>query len=160
MLDQLEELQGQGEDARPLLNQLRPVMGEGSDWRTELVLQYGRGLRPWQWLTSIFMHSDIMHLVGNMIFLWSFGLLLEGKLGWWLFAVVYLGMGAAQSFVEQTLMLFSSGSSLGASSAIFSLLALVVIFAPLNSFETFFFSAFVSLWSRYRFSCSVPSTCL
>lgn len=142
MLEQLEKLQAQDEDARPALNQLRPVMGEDSDWRTELVLQHGRGLRPWQWLTTLFMHADIMHLIGNMIFLWSFGLLLEGKLGWWLFAPVYLGMGAAQAFAEQTLMFFSSGFSLGASAAIFSLLALVVIFAPLNSFETFFFIGF------------------
>lgn len=36
-------------------------------------------------------------------------------------------------------MFFSTGTSLGASGAIFSLLALVVIFAPLNTFETLLF---------------------
>ena len=142
VVEQLDAMQAQGQDAKPFINQLRPVMGQSSDWRTELLLQYGRGLRPWQWLTSIFMHGDIMHLIGNMIFLWSFGLLLEGKLGWWLFSLAYLGMGAFESLVEQSLMLFSNGASLGASAAIFSLLALVVIFAPLNSFETFLFVGF------------------
>ena len=111
-------------------------LDDTSDWRTELLLQYGKGYRPWQWLSCLFMHADLGHLIGNMVFLWSFGLLLEGKLGWWLFSTVYLGMGVFQSFAEQTLMFFASGSSLGASGAIFSLLALVVIFAPLNSFET------------------------
>ncbi len=28
-------------------------------WRDHLVLQFGQGLLPWQWLTSMFMHQDI-----------------------------------------------------------------------------------------------------
>lgn len=132
----LEELGRKGIDTEQFLNPLTPVMAGPDGWQRELLLQYGKGYRPWQWLTSIFMHAGLGHLIGNMIFLWSFGLLLEGKLGWWLFLSVYLGMGVFQSFVSQTLMFFATGASLGASGAIFSLLALVVIFAPLNSFET------------------------
>ncbi len=142
VIEQLRALQAEGGDLEELEKQLTPVMSDSSEWRRELLLQYGRGLRPWQWLTCLFMHIDLGHLIGNMIFLWSFGLLLEGKLGWWLFASVYLGMGVFQSFAEQILLFFSSGASLGASGAIFSLLALVVIFAPLNSFETFLFIGF------------------
>jgi membrane associated rhomboid family serine protease len=111
-------------------------------WREELALQFGRGLRPWQWVTSLFLHSDPRHLIVNMIFLWSFGLVIEGKLGWLLFSLMYLGLGAFQGFAEQTLLLFASGETLGASGAIFSLLGLVVVFAPLNSFETFVFFGF------------------
>ena len=136
---QLQDLRAEGGDLDQFRKKLTPVMAGSSEWREELLLQYGRGLRPWQWLTCLFMHADLGHLIGNMIFLWSFGLLLEGKLGFWLFALVYLGMGMFQSLAEQTLMIFASGSSLGASGAIFSLLALVVIFAPLNSFETILF---------------------
>ncbi len=100
------------------------------------MLEYGK-IRPWQWVTCMFMHADIGHLIGNMIFLWAFGLVLEGKLGWLLFSGVYLAMGVFQSFAEQVLGYFIlQGASLGASGAIFSLLALVLIFAPLNSFET------------------------
>jgi len=106
------------------------------DWREELLLQYGQGLRPWQWITNMFMHANIVHLVGNMIFLWSFGLVLEGKMGWLLFLTVYVGMGCFQSFLLQTSLFFLDGASLGASGAIFSLMALVVIFAPLNCYET------------------------
>jgi len=142
VIRQMRELPAEGGALEELKNQLTPVMADSSEWRRELLLQYGKGLRPWQWLTCLFMHIDLGHLIGNMIFLWSFGLLLEGKLGWWLFALVYLGMGVFQSFAEQTLLFFSSGASMGASGAIFSLLALVVIFAPLNSFETFLFIGF------------------
>ena len=139
VLQQLQDLQAEGGDLAEFKKQWTPVKAASSGWREELLLQYGRGLRPWQWLTCMFMHIDLVHLIGNMIFLWSFGLLLEGKLGWWLFGLVYLGMGMFQSFAEQALMFLASGSSLGASGAIFSLLALVVIFAPLNSFETILF---------------------
>jgi membrane associated rhomboid family serine protease len=100
-----------------------------------LSLQFGHGFLPWQWVTSMFMHMDIMHLIGNMIFLWSFGLVLEGKMGHFLFAGLYLAMGIVQAILVQALMLFFEGSALGASGAIFSLLAIVVIFAPVNSFE-------------------------
>src|ERR671939_634338 len=56
------------------------------------ILQFGHW-NPVQWLTSNFMHAHIVHLLGNMIFLWAFGLVIEGKLGWWRFLVVYLGIG-------------------------------------------------------------------
>ena len=139
LIQELQEAVAAGQDGKELQRQWKPVRASQSESPSELMLHYGRGLRPWQWLTSMFMHSDLFHLLGNMIFLWSFGLLLEGKLGWWLFSAVYLGMGGFQSALEQCLMLFSSGGSLGASSVISSLLALVVVFAPLNSFESFVF---------------------
>ncbi|HEV3416610.1 MAG TPA: rhomboid family intramembrane serine protease, partial [Pirellulales bacterium] len=48
-------------------------------------LQFGHGLQPGQWVSNNFLHSDIVHLLGNMFFLWGFGLVVEGKLGWWRF---------------------------------------------------------------------------
>lgn len=142
LMQKLNAMQAVGQDIEQLELEWTPVASGGSHWQSELLLQYGRGLRPWQWLTSLFMHSDLGHLIGNMIFLWSFGLLLEGKLGWWLFTTIYIGMGMCESLIEQVLMLFASGGSLGASSAIFSLLAMVVVLAPLNAFETVLFLGF------------------
>lgn len=43
-----------------------------------------------------------------MFFLWSVGLIVEGKPGWYRFLVVYLFIGAGQSAIEQSLMLFLS----------------------------------------------------
>lgn len=53
-------------------------------------LQYGEGLNPVQWLSSAFAHAGFMHILGNMFFLWGFGLVVEGKLGWRRFLPLYL----------------------------------------------------------------------
>ena len=72
-----------------------------------LALEHGNGLHPLQWITSNFIHGGFMHLFGNMVFLWGFGLVVEGKLGWWRFLLVYLGIGIAQCAFEQTVTLAS-----------------------------------------------------
>lgn len=96
-------------------------------------LGYGEGLHPTQWLTSNFAHAGIMHLVGNMLFLWAYGIIVEGKLGWWKFLAVYLGIGVLQSALEQIVMLRADGGgSLGASAAIFGLMAICLVWAPKN----------------------------
>lgn len=109
----------------------------GGPFGRHFVLAFGEGYNPLQWLTAMFMHMDIFHLVGNMIFLWSFGLVLEGKLGNFVFPAIYVATGIVQAIIVQTLMFFSDGAALGASGAIFSMLAMVVVFAPVNSFEVF-----------------------
>ena len=96
----------------------------------QLMLQYGT-FKPWQWITSNFMHAGIMHLLGNMFCLWGFGLVVEGKIGWWRFLLVYLGIGITQCGLEQTLMLFADkGGSLGASAIIYGLMAMCMVWAP------------------------------
>jgi membrane associated rhomboid family serine protease len=96
------------------------------------MLAFGDGLQPYQWVTSVFMHADLGHLLGNMIFLWGFGLVIEGKLGWWRFLLVYLGLGIVQSTVVQICMQHELGYALGASGAIYGLLAMALIWAPRN----------------------------
>src|SRR5579862_4155845 len=87
-------------------------------------LQFGQGLHPLQWITNNFLHADILHLVGNMFFLWGFGLVVEGKLGWWRFLLLYLTMGAIYGFIIQAVMLGAHGAALGASGVIFGLMAI------------------------------------
>ena len=85
------------------------------------VLEYGTGLHPIQWLLSPFMHGGIEHLLGNMVFLWTFGLVTEGKLGWWRFLAVYLGIAVGQSAIEQAVFPLIAPDvpyTLGASAAI------------------------------------------
>ena len=104
------------------------------------ILNYGESLTPLQWLLSMFLHFDVGHLLGNMIFLWVFGLVIEGKIGWWRFLLCYLGIGIVQSAGEQSLQLFlgGEGGSLGASSAIYGLLAMAAIWAPKNDIMVFY----------------------
>jgi membrane associated rhomboid family serine protease len=101
----------------------------GSTW----ALQFGHGLHPLQWITSNFIHGNFFHLLGNMICLWSFGLVVEGKLGWYRTLAVFFGIGAAQGAVEQVFMLFSSGGeAFGASAIIYGFMAMSLIWAPEN----------------------------
>ena len=99
---------------------------------TPWMLAFGDGMHPAQWVTSVFMHAGFMHLLGNMIFLWGFGLVIEGKLGWWRFLIIYLGLGAFESAAAQLYMLDGEGFALGASGAIYGLLAMALIWAPRN----------------------------
>jgi membrane associated rhomboid family serine protease len=110
------------------------------------VLAYGEGLHPQQWFLSMFMHAGIEHLVGNMLFLWVFGLVVEGKLGWWKFLPCYVGIGALQAMCEQIIMSGYTGDSsgsLGASAAIFGLMGMAAVWAPMNEIRFLFLFFFV-----------------
>ncbi|HVX15182.1 MAG TPA: rhomboid family intramembrane serine protease [Pirellulales bacterium] len=97
------------------------------------ILVYGDGLHPLQWITSNFLHAGFLHLLGNMVFLWAFGLVVEGKLGWWRFLAVYLGIGVLQCGLEQACMLGAEeGGSLGASAIIYGVMAMALVWAPKN----------------------------
>ncbi len=95
-----------------------------------LSLPHGQGLTPIPWVTSNLIHMNAGHLIGNMIFLWCFGLIVEGKIGWARFAAVYFAIGAIQCFTEQILFWNSEGISCGASAVIFGLMAICLIWAP------------------------------
>ena len=94
-------------------------------------LSHGEGLHPIQWFTSFFMHASIGHLIGNLIFLWAFGLVVEAKVGPAIFISSYLLIGIVQNALEQLIFLpFPADPSLGASSAIYGILILAMLFAP------------------------------
>jgi membrane associated rhomboid family serine protease len=101
------------------------------------VLRYGEWA-PWQWLTSVFLHAGWLHLLGNMLFLWVFGLVVEGKIGWWRFLALFGAIAVASGFLEQTLMLRAQGGSLGASGVIFGLIGVAMVWAPENEVECLF----------------------
>lgn len=97
------------------------------------ILQYGEGLKPLQWITSNFVHGSLMHLAGNMVALWTFGLLVEGKVGPLIFLPMYLGMGFVQCGLEQAAMSGAGhGGSFGASAILFGLMAIAFIWSPKN----------------------------
>ncbi len=69
------------------------------------ILAFGDGLHPIQWLTHNFLHINWLHLIGNMLFLWPFGLVVEGKLGWFRMLIFYLLIGSGQGMCQQVIML-------------------------------------------------------
>lgn len=131
-------------------------LGPVENW----VLSYGDGLHPQQWMLSTFMHGSLEHLIGNMLFLWVFGLVVEGKLGWWKFLACYLGIGVTQSMCEQLIMLGYEGDpngSLGASAAIFGLMAIAAVWAPMNNIN--FVLGFWYRATDFEVNISVVAAC-
>jgi membrane associated rhomboid family serine protease len=97
------------------------------------VLVVGDGVRPVQWLTNNFLHSGFFHLAGNMIFLWTFGFVVEGKLGWVRFLIIYLLLGVSESAAMQLLLPSEHEvSMLGSSTIVFGLMGMCLVWAPRN----------------------------
>ena len=106
-------------------------------WIDALVLSYGT-ITPWTWITSAFVHAGIFHLGVNLVFLWTFGLVVEGAVGWRRFLPIYLAIVASQSALEQLLMLGADvGGSCGASAGVSGLMAIAAIWAPRNYLTVF-----------------------
>jgi membrane associated rhomboid family serine protease len=116
-------------------------------------------------ITSIFLHGSIWHLLGNLLFLWVFGVKVEEKLGHRWFAVFYVGAGIVATLIQYA---FTSGSTvpvIGASGAIAGLMgaylvwwprAKILSFVPLLLFIVVEIPAFVVLllWFGLQFFTS------
>jgi len=69
-------------------------------------------------VTSMFLHGGLMHLVGNMLFLWIFGDNLEDRMGHLPFLAFYLATGIAAGITHILGGPFSQVPTVGASGAI------------------------------------------
>ncbi len=70
------------------------------------------------YVTSMFLHAGIWHLLGNMLFLWIFGDNLEDEMGHAGFALFYVLSGVAAGVAHVALSQGSSIPTVGASGAI------------------------------------------
>jgi len=118
------------------LNVFIQIWASATDYRfaNPLLLHYG-SFMPNEWLTSVFMHAGWMILIGNMLFLWIFGLVIEGKVGWRRFISLYCAIAALTGMIEQIIMIGGHGGSFGASGVIFGLLAMSMVWAPENEID-------------------------
>ena len=113
-------------------------LGAEAEQIERFMLVWGDGLHPVQWVTSIFLHAGFVHFFTNMIFLWVFGIVVEGMLGTKRFVPLYLALGIGQCAIEQLLFLGAEpAGSLGASAVIYSLMGISLIWAPKNIVEVF-----------------------
>ncbi len=110
------------------------------------VLQLGNGtINPIQWVTMNFVHFGILHLLGNLIFLWGFGIIVEGKIGWWKFFLVYMAIGISGGALIQGVCFFIPGlktQAAGASLVIYGLMTISLVWAPKNDVTYFYLFAF------------------
>jgi membrane associated rhomboid family serine protease len=83
-------------------------------------------------LTSMFMHGSILHLGGNMLFLWIFGNNVEDSMGTVRFLVFYL-LGGVAALALQTVAASGGGAAVplvGASGAIAAVLGGYILLYP------------------------------
>ncbi|HYP51379.1 MAG TPA: rhomboid family intramembrane serine protease [Pyrinomonadaceae bacterium] len=96
-------------------------------------------------LTSMFMHGGLMHIFGNMLYLWIFGDNLEDRLGHFRFAVFYLVCGTfaalAQIFTDQNSII----PMLGASGAISGVLGGYILLFPRRSITAIIFFTVIQI---------------
>jgi membrane associated rhomboid family serine protease len=87
-----------------------------------------RHLRPLTFVSSMFLHASIGHLVGNMLFLWGVGQAIHRRLGGRLFLAAYLIAGLAAGF---SYAIFTPAlPAVGASGAVSGLMGLFLALWP------------------------------
>jgi hypothetical protein len=81
----------------------------------------------WRFLTSIFLHGDLIHLLYNLFALLFFGLVLEKLISSNRFLLIFLGSGILANIISVNFYT----SSLGASGAIYGILGCLAIIRPM-----------------------------
>jgi membrane associated rhomboid family serine protease len=87
--------------------------------------------------SSMFMHAGLLHLAGNMLFLWIYGDNVEHRLGSLNYLFVYLATGMAATLFYTLFQLHSAVPMIGASGAISGVLGLYFIWFPRNKVRVF-----------------------
>jgi len=82
--------------------------------------------QPWRFVTSIFLHGDVSHILYNMFALVLFGSILESLIGSRRFTLVFFVTGIAANLIAVNFYT----SSLGASGAIFGVIGALILVRP------------------------------
>jgi len=99
---------------------------------------------PW-WVTvftSMFMHGSILHIVGNMLFLWVFGNNVEDSMGRPRFLAFYLFSGIAAVYAQTLLEPNATVPTIGASGAVAGVLGGYILLHPHARILTLLFIVF------------------
>jgi membrane associated rhomboid family serine protease len=85
---------------------------------------------PLTLLTSMFLHGGLLHLAGNMLYLWIFGDNIEDRLGHGRFVGFYLSCGVVAALAQALPDFGSTTPMIGASGAISGVLGAYVVLYP------------------------------
>mgnify|MGYP000154077173 CR=1 FL=1 len=90
-------------------------------------------LQPWSLLSYMFMHAGFLHILFNMLALWSVGPVLEKMMGHWPFLALYVlsGLGGGLGLMSWAALWPGGtgwlGGAYGASGALFGLFAAMLV---------------------------------
>ena len=99
---------------------------------------------PW-WVTlftSMFMHGGLLHIAGNMLFLWVFGNNIEDRLGRLKFLLFYVLAGLIAVYTQALIDSSSTAPTIGASGAIAGVLGAYAVLYPRARVLTLIFIIF------------------
>lgn len=104
-------------------------------------------------VTSTFLHGGLFHLLGNMLFLWVFGSVVEDALGPLVYGIFYLGGGLAAGLMDWlvTMTMAPAGGFIpcvGASGAVAAILAIFAVRFYRHKVRIFWM---LGLWARGTF---------
>ncbi len=135
-------------------------------------LYYGLVPAAFSWLTvftSMFLHGGLLHVAGNMLYLWIFGDNVEDRMGHGRFLVFYLLCGVAAALAQTITMPDSVVPMVGASGAIAGVMGAYFVLYPRSRIVTllpffFFFQVievpailFLGIWFVMQFLSGVGS---
>ena len=136
------------------------------------ILYFGLVPAAFAWvavLTSMFVHGGLLHVGGNMLFLWIFGDNVEDRMGHGRFIVFYLLCGAAAAFAQTAITPDSLVPMVGASGAVAGVMGAYFVLYPHSRIVTlvplFIFMhimevpaiVFLGLWFLLQFVSGVGS---
>lgn len=137
----------------PLLLDYLNALNLHGNWPIEAVLEqisaydltvFRYGYRPAQGslltlVTALFLHGGLLHLAGNMLFLYIFGDNVEYRLGSLRYLFAYLGAGVAATLFFALFVPDSQVPLIGASGAISGVLGFYFVWFPRNQVKVFIF---------------------
>jgi len=118
---------------------------------------FGPSVGEGEWyrlFTSAFLHAGLFHVVGNMLLLYFLGRILEPGIGTARFAAIYLVSLFAGSF--GALLLSPDSLSIGASGAVFGVLAATFVIARGRGVDALASSVGILILLNLAFSFGVP----
>ncbi len=99
--------------------------------------------------TAMFMHAGLLHLGGNMLYLWIFGDNIEDRLGPIGFLIFYLGCGIAATLAQYYVAPHSRIPNVGASGAIAGILGSYLLLFPHARVRVLLYNQIVTMPAIY-----------
>ncbi len=106
-----------------------PARYTNPDWAAQVGYPTGH---YWPYLTSMFLHGGVMHILGNMWTLWVFGMHVEDRMGPVRYLMFYLLCGIGAGIVHTFVNPDSTVPAIGASGAIAGIMGAYLVMFPLS----------------------------
>jgi membrane associated rhomboid family serine protease len=120
------------------------VLGANSESAIKDDLTLDAGMPEWwQFFTYQFLHGDIWHLAGNMLFLWVFGNSVNSKFGNLPYALFYLSAGI---FAGWGFAINSDSALIGASGSIAAITTTFMVLFPRSKILFLFFFILITVF--------------